>query len=694
VSGGECVPSPDGQVQGTSTLKPRKILTYAAGGLALGAIVTVGLTAALADSSDQTSTPIKHLVVIFNENATFDHYFGTYPHAANLPGEPPFTPRPGTPSVNGLETPIEGAPGETLLTDNPNEDNPERLDRAHVLTCDQDHHYTAEQEAYDEGRVDQFIQHTAGEECKGVEPGPTGENKTTVMDYYDGNTVTALWNYAQYYTLEEDSFETQFGPSTPGHLNFVSGETGGASSTKPTTAIANGSLIANAYPLYDDCVGGGEEGLPGGVAEAPRISMSGKNVGNLLNAREVTWGWFQGGFAPTSRNAEGKAECKATHTNIGQAKSYSDYVSYHEPFQYYASTANPHHLPPSALGAIGHSDQANHQYDLTYFLTALDEDNLPAVSFIKPSAYEDGHPGYSDPLDEQRYLVETINAIEQSPEWSSTAIVIEWDDSDGWYDHVMPPIVRPSASPQDELDGPGKCGEVESPPPANYQPDRCGYGPRLPMLVISPWAKENYVDSTLTDQSSVLRFIEDNWQLGRIGGDSSDAQAGTLENAFDFNPDAPRAPKVILDETTGEVISVSPSVEAGTQSSTATQSSTSAVGAGTTPGTTTTPGKMVPLPTAARGPVKAVACTTATGKHRTVVISCRFKAALIHGRTAVRFRFLRHGRVLATVRAFVHEDRASAVLRFQSTPKGTYTLRIALTSTAGIVGYVRYASVR
>jgi phospholipase C len=686
-----------------TALKPRKLLIYAAAGLALSAIAVVGLTVALADSSSSTTTPIKHLVVIFNENATFDHYFGVYPHAANLPGEPPFTPRPGTPAVNGLT--------ETLLKDNPNEDNPERLSRAHVLTCDQDHHYTAEQEAYDNGLVDQFIQHTAGEECTGAEPGPTGENKTTVMDYYDGNTVTALWNYAQYYTLEDNSFETQYGPSTPGHLNFISGETGGASASKPTSAVANGSLIANAYPLYDDCAEGGEDDLAGGVSkEKPRISMSGKNVGNLLNAKEVTWGWFQGGFAATSRNAQGKAECRAAHANVGDAKSYSDYVSYHEPFQYYASTANPHHLPPGSLSAIGHSDQANHQYDLSYFITALDEDNLPAVSFIKPSAYEDGHPGYSDPLDEQRYLVETINAIEQSPEWSSTAIVIEWDDSDGWYDHVMPPIVRPSASSQDSLNGPGKCGVLPSPPPANYQPDRCGYGPRLPMLLISPWAKENYVDSTLTDQSSVLRFIEDNWQLGRIGGDSSDAEAGTLENAFDFNANAPRAPRVILDETTGEVINVTPSDEPPAQSSTTTSSSstssssTSAVSTSTAAATTaTSTSSTASYPITGKGPPsltggsvasKALTCTLSPRKHHLVVVTCRFKVALIHGRTAVRFRLVRKGRVLATSRAFVHADRATATLRLHSTAKGRYTLRIALTSRAGLLGFIRSVSIR
>jgi phospholipase C len=82
---------------------------------------------------------------------------------------------------------------------------------------------------------------------------------------------------------------------------------------------------------------------------------------------------------------------------------------------------------------------------------------------------------------------------------------------------------------------------------------RCGYGPRLPLLVISPWAKINFVDGTLTDQSSILRFIEDNWNLGRIGGGSYDVLAGSLLNMFDFNHEL-FLRKLILEPSTGEPV--------------------------------------------------------------------------------------------------------------------------------------------
>lgn len=465
-------------------------------------------------SGPSTTTPIKHLVVIFQENVSFDHYFGTYPHAANPPGEPAFYPAPGTPSVNGL-TP-------ELLTDNPNLANPQRLDRSQALTCDQDHGYTAEQQAFDNGLMDKFVQDTSGGSCT---------DKSIVMDYYDGNTVTALWNYAQNFAMSDNSFGTTFGPSTPGALNLIAGQTYGA--TTSNGSLVNGADTFDMDPTYDAC-----------SAKGTTLSMSGPNIGNLLNEHNITWGWFEGGFTPTSAPGA-PIVCGSSHKNIGGA-SVTDYIPHHEPFQYYQSTANPDHLPPSSPWKIGQTDQANHQYDLSSFWTAFDHGYLPAVSFLKAPAYEDGHAGYSDPLDEQNFLVNTINRLENSPFWRNTAIVISYDDSDGWYDHVMGPIVNQSNTPADALTGTGACGTAK----AGAFEGRCGYGPRLPLLVISPFAKQNFVDNGVTDQSSIIRFVEDNWNLGRLGNQSTDAIAGTLDNLFNFRD--PDFRKLILNPQTGE----------------------------------------------------------------------------------------------------------------------------------------------
>jgi phospholipase C len=273
--------------------------------------------------------------------------------------------------------------------------------------------------------------------------------------------------------------------------------------------------------------------------------MSGTNIGNELNAQHVTWGWFEGGFTPTGTSG-GLAVCGATHTNVGGA-AVSDYSAHHNPFQYYASTANPAHLPPLNEAEVGHNGQANHQYDLSYFYQSLTDGNLPAVSFLKAPRYQDGHAGYSDPLDEQTYLVNTINAIEHSRFWKSTAIVIAYDDSDGWYDQVMPPIVNSSASAEDALTGTGHCGNGT---PLGGFENRCGYGQRLPLLVISPYARSNSVDNAITDTTSILRFIEDNWSLPRIGGGSFDALAGSIDGMFNFNH--PIDARLILNPATGE----------------------------------------------------------------------------------------------------------------------------------------------
>jgi phospholipase C len=335
--------------------------------------------------------------------------------------------------------------------------------------------------------------------------------------------------------MSDDFFGTTFGPSTPGALNLASGQTHGAAPADlkdgADVLVASGTVVGDPDPELDDC------------SSPPSIRMLGTNIGDLLNKAGVTWGWFEGGFRATSR-ANGAAVCGAAHV-ASDGKKRPDYIPHHEPFQYYRSTANPHHLPPVSAAAIGRSDQANHQYDLEDFWTAAEAGRLPAVSFLKAPAYQDGHAGYSDPVREQAFLVETLNRLQKLKEWKDTAVVITYDDSDGWYDHVLAPVVSRSAIGGVDALTDGACG---SPAPGAY-PGRCGYGPRLPFLIVSPYAKRNYVDHSLLDQTSIIRFIEDNWGLGRLGDQSFDALAGPLTGLFDFG--GRRAPKLILDPATG-----------------------------------------------------------------------------------------------------------------------------------------------
>ncbi|MER5217656.1 alkaline phosphatase family protein [Streptomyces sp. NPDC002838] len=510
-------------------------------------------------SGTRTATPIKHLVVIYDENVSFDHYFATYPQAANTDGTK-FEAAAHTPKTDNLLT-------AGLLTKNPNLYTPKRLSNSQAMTCDQNHSYGPEQYAADGGKADKYVENTEVSKCSGLfgEPG-------LVMDYYDGNTVTALWNYAQHYTLNDKSFSSVYGPSTPGALNLVSGQTHGVVSVDPASGTENpkqtttpdsytvvspnargiGTVTNDPDPAYDDCSDKDH------TATNALAAMRGKNIGDLLNGKGVTWGWFQGGFRPGTP-WDGKqgdyAKCGGTtHTNVGGA-AVEDYSPHHSPFQYYKSTSNPHHLAPKSIAEIGHNGRANHNYDLTDFDAALKAGNLPAVSFLKAAEYQDGHAGYSDPVDEQHFLVKEINALQQSPEWKSTAVVVAYDDSDGWYDHVTSKVQNGSTdstvgSNGKALDSPA-C--QSGPAAAGGYADRCGPGTRQPLLVISPYSKVNTVDHTATEQASITQFIENNWHTGRIGDASFDQRAGALTHMFDFRH--PNSKQVLLNSD-GSVKSV------------------------------------------------------------------------------------------------------------------------------------------
>ena len=501
-----------------------------------------------------TATPIQHLVVIFNENVSFDHYFGTYPLATNPGGEPPFKAAPGTPTVNGL--------GNALLNANPNlnpangtgASNPFRLDRSQAYTNDQDHSYTPEQQAFDAGLMDLFPLYTG---TAGPPPSGSGVTQTNglVMGYFDGNTVTGMWNYAQNFALNDNSFGSNFGPSTPGVINLVSGQTNGVIATLNGTGDeVNGgpdgslTMIGDADPIGDVC----------SSSTRAQGTMGSQNIGDLLNAAGVSWGGFMGGFNLSIVNSNGTTGCARSTTSAISGVDETDYIPHHSLFAYWPSTANPNHTRPASLSEIGYNGPANHQYDIEDFYAAAAGGYLPAVSFLKAPAFEDAHAGYSDPLDEQTFVVNTINLLETLPTWSSTAVVVMYDDSDGWYDHQMGPIVNTSTGPSDALTGPGACGTAATSLPG-YNPTanphalgRCGYGPRLPLLVISPWARQNFVDHTITDQSSVIHFIEDNWLGGeRIGQGSFDGIANSIAQMFNFAKIRTNG-TVFLNPSTGE----------------------------------------------------------------------------------------------------------------------------------------------
>ena len=388
--------------------------------------------------------------------------------------------------------------------------------------------------------------------------------------YFDGNTVTAFWNYAQNFAMNDNAYTDTYGPSTPGAVNVISGQTNGVTNiVGNTSSIPDGqggvTMIGDSDPTGDTC-----------SSKTSSFSLSGKNIGDLLNAAKISWGSFMGGFDLTATNSGTSTTgcARSTFSSI-VGGNVPDYIPHHAWFQYYASTANLTHARPSSVQAIGHTlqtdgktvDPANHGYDLNDFFAAVSAGNFPAVSYIKLPAFQDGHPGNSDPLDEQTGMVNLINFLQQQPEWKETAVIVTYDNSDGWYDHAFATPTSASYDPTaDQVNGPGLCGKGVAIQP---QPNgligkpvngRCGPGTRIPLLVISPFAKQNFVSHTRISQASVVRFIEDNWLNGqRIGGGSVDASAGSIMDMLDFGDhdfdrDDLAANKLFLDPTAGTVI--------------------------------------------------------------------------------------------------------------------------------------------
>jgi phospholipase C len=669
-----------------SNKKSARLRLAASAGVAAAAVVGGSLAftapqtqaAALPSISDNK---IQHVVVLFDENISFDHYFGTYPYAANTDG-PKFTAKPGTAGLPGSSQTITNFTGANVgllglkgakVTGaaqvpgangadgtNANSVAPFRLGFNQAWTCSQGHAYAAEQKAVQgssttsTGAMDKFVENTSSAAtcANTAATAPAGNSEFgrngLSMSYNDGNTVTGLWNYAQNYAMSDNSWANNFGPSTVGAVNVAGGSTAGAVLYYPVGTVidtatgypdnpsyaneaadkAAGKLVTvtadnwKSFPVKANdpsaavpAVGPGTDptaaigkqpnavgtvdGLKwadsthttivGSITGDPTpagdicpdasiaVQMQGQSVGDLLTKNKVTWGSFMGGFHDPSVPAVtsgADATDISSVCNFGKTRTTNadgqplmvvntaaDYVSHHAPFQYYASTANPTHVAPANGAEIGNDGQAKHEYDLSWFYKSLNGQygaQLPAVSYLRPIKAEDGHGGNSDPVDEQHFLVRTVNAIEKSPYWKNTAIVIAYDDSDGFYDQVAPTILNGST---------GNATSVEQPictTPANKSAtmsaggwdDRCGPSQRLPLLVISPYAKSNFIDHTESAQSSVVSFIEDNFlggarvddqQTGNAASASFDANSNfsDLKEMFDFNA-APHLAPVLL----------------------------------------------------------------------------------------------------------------------------------------------------
>jgi phospholipase C len=449
------------------------------------------------------AVPIDHVVVIFMENQTFDKLLGRFPGAdglANAAAMPPQSDRagavyPALPAVVddcGASTP-EGCAGESVLgpafrfTPRPDPRFPAALPnrpfnlldsvRLDQFTGDPAHDFYNQQYQVNSGRMDRFVAWTN-----------TGG---LPLGYYDMRG-TQMWRWAERFTVADHFFQAAFGGSMLNHFWLVC-------SCTPVWPNAPTDMISS--PLPDDPEHLADRNLtPDGYVvndsqpiEAPncwdqpparRMPLQTlPHIGDRLDAAGVSWTWYAGGWND------------AIAGRIGPL-----FQCHHQPFNYFANVGGDPAARPRRM------------QDESDFRAALRGGGLPQVSWVKPYGAVNEHAGYADVASGDAWLGGLLAEIEASPYWARTAVIVTYDDYGGAYDHVAPPIV-----------------------------DRWGPGPRVPALVVSPWARRGFVDHTEYNTTSVLKFIEWRWSLPPLT--ARDAAANNLLAAFDFAQPTPPAPK-------------------------------------------------------------------------------------------------------------------------------------------------------
>jgi phospholipase C len=316
---------------------------------------------------------------------------------------------------------------------------------------DLDHTATTYLAAYDGGKMDKYAWEI-GDISMGY------FDNTSIGTALDGQQfgVSALWSYAQQYALADNFFASAMASEPSNMLYMIAADVGTASD-------------AFGYPQLDACSAAlYQKNLGIGATMTPPLTF--QNVGDQLNAAKIGWTWFHENFA-----SEQNGTC-------------SDYIPQENPFQYFQSTANSANLQ---------------NFSLAGFSSTLASASVPPVIFITAAPEHSMHPGAADIANGIEWLGNVIQTVKNSPVWASSAVIVLWDESGGWYDHVPPP----------QLSG------------------TIGLGARVPVLLISPFSKTNYISAQQMDYVSILRFIQWNWALGvfsNAGQAAREAQSGDI----------------------------------------------------------------------------------------------------------------------------------------------------------------------
>jgi len=418
---------------------------------------------------------IEHVVVIYQENWSFDSLFGRFPGANGI--------------ANAGETikqvDMDGTPYSVLPPAMDNRKSPALADPripANIPVAPFDLGRYVAPDQFSGNPLHRYYQHIAqingGKMDKFVAIGNVG---ALAMSYYDVTNLP-LGRFAQQYVLCDNFFQAGLGGSTLNHIWLVAAATAvwpdapqvvraeldGDRLVKDGDVSPDGYLVNNAFTVNTP--------HPPTIIDRKRLipNQALPTIGDRLSERDISWAWYAGGW-----------------NDALAGRPHPLFQFHHQPFAYFAKYAD------------GSRAKREHLKDEEDFWRDLARGQLPAVVFLKPIGQLNEHPGYANLLSGQQHVERVVRAIMASSVWPSTAIIVTYDEYGGRWDHVAPPVI-----------------------------DRWGPGTRVPAVVISPYAKRRFVDHTLYDMTSILKFVETRWKLEPLS--MRDAQANDMTAAFDF----------------------------------------------------------------------------------------------------------------------------------------------------------------
>jgi len=452
---------------------------------------------------------IENIVVIYAENRSFDNLYGTFPDANGLSGVTPdqYTQRDRDGSVmaklppiwggltaKGVEPPIAQAQTENLPNAPFAIDDPKGFNLPlGVTTRDLWHRFYQNQMQIAGGKNDRFAAYA--------------DAGALVMGHYASSGLP-LWDIAKQYVLADNFFMGAFGGSFLNHFALIcactptypnadqspakglissveaDGVTLKLAADLPKSALQGPPKFVNDSNLTPDFyavntmqppyqpsanapAAGGNPAYADPAKPTTLPPQTEQTIGDLLSAKRVTWAWYAGAWQAA---LDGK-----------NAEPVPNFQYHHQPFNYFTAmapgtAARAEHLRDGGLGG-------------SEFIKVIDSGTLPQVTFYKPQGNLNEHPGYTDVLDGDRHVADVIAHLQRSPQWAHTVVIITYDENGGFWDHAAPP-----------------------------KGDRWGPGSRIPTLIVSPFAKPEFVDHTLYDTTSILSLITRRFSLPTLAG--------------------------------------------------------------------------------------------------------------------------------------------------------------------------------